>query len=46
MLGTCSFTERGACRDAVDGTESTNLHDETTVCDQADHALFRAVVGN
>ena len=24
---------------------SANLHDETTVCDQAEHALFRAVVG-
>ena len=25
--------------------KSTNLHDETTVCDQAQHTLFRAVVG-
>ena len=24
---------------------SANLHDATTVCDQAEHALFRAVVG-
>ena len=25
--------------------KSTNLHDETTVCDQVQHTLFRAVVG-
>ena len=25
--------------------KSTNLHDETTVCDQVRHTLFRAVVG-
>ena len=25
--------------------KSTNLHDETTVCDEAQHTLFRAVVG-
>ena len=25
--------------------KSANLHDETTVCDQAEHALFRAVIG-
>ena len=25
--------------------QSTNLHDETTVCDQAQHTLFRAAVG-
>ena len=25
--------------------KSTNLHDETTVCDRAQHTLFRAVVG-
>ena len=25
--------------------KSDNLHDETSVCDQAEHALFRAVVG-
>ena len=25
--------------------KSTNLHCETTVCDQAQHTLFRAVVG-
>ena len=25
--------------------KSTNLHDETTVCDQAQHTMFRAVVG-
>ena len=24
---------------------STNLHDETTVCDQAQHTVFRAIVG-
>ena len=24
---------------------STNLHDETTVCDQAQHTAFRAIVG-
>ena len=25
--------------------KSLNLHDETTVCDQVQHSLFRAVVG-
>ena len=25
--------------------KSTNLHDETTVCDQAQHTVFRAIVG-
>ena len=25
--------------------KSLNLHDETTVCDQLQHSLFRAVVG-
>ena len=25
--------------------KSANLHDETTACDQAEHALIRAVVG-
>ena len=28
-----------------DGTESLNLHDETTACDQVQHSLHRAVVG-
>ena len=27
------------------GQKSLNLHDETTVCDQVQHSLFRAVVG-
>ena len=26
--------------------KSLNLHDETTACDQVQHSLFRAVVGN
>ena len=25
--------------------KSTNLHDETAVCDQVQHTVFRAVVG-
>ena len=45
MIGHCSFAERETCRDAVDRTEECELHDERTVFDQAEGALFRAVIG-
>ena len=45
MLGQCSTAERKGSDDAFDEQKSLNLYDETTVCDQIQHSLFRAVVG-
>ena len=45
MLGHCSTAERKDSCAPLTELKSTNLHDETTVCDQAQHTLFRAVVG-
>ena len=48
MLGHCLTAECKGSDDAFDGTEeleSLNLHDETTVCDQVQHSLFRVVAG-
>ena len=44
MLGHCSTAQCKGSDDAFDGTEELELHDETTVCDQVQHSLFRAVV--
>ena len=45
MLGSCSCTECVICCDAVDEQNISNLHSDTTACDQVQHALYRAVVG-
>ena len=45
MLGSCSCTECVICCDAVDEQNNSNLHSDTTACDQVQHALFREVVG-
>ena len=46
MLGHYSIAEPAkAVMTPLTEMQSTNLHDETTVCDQAQHTLFRAVVG-
>ena len=45
MFGHCSTAERKGSDGALTEQKSLDLHDETTVCDQVQHSLFRAVVG-
>ena len=42
MLGHCSIAE---CKAVMTPLVEQKSHDETTVCDQVQHTLFRAVVG-
>ena len=44
MLGHCSTAERKGSDGTFDRTEELESDDETTVCDQVQHSLFRAVV--